>query len=273
MTATVDGVIPSEVAEYLRLHHIITLSTASFTGMPHANTVAYANDDRFMYFTAPDAAQIVRNIADNHYVSFTIDDYTTDWRKVRELQGVGRCQAASVEEQAGSVASFTRKFGEKASLPTGQMFVIRPFEMHFVDYSYELDTAAQPSSEPAISSRSFRLEDAELPKSGAVATNLARRTVAAGEVIFRPGESAGRYFIVVAGEVELRGEGYGADQTVTRIAAGQLFGDQAALFGHRGALTAHAVADAEIIEVGREAIRDLLLEKPTKAKGTRKKRS
>jgi hypothetical protein len=33
----------------------------------------------------------IRNIADNHWASFTIDDYTPDFRKVRELRGVGRC--------------------------------------------------------------------------------------------------------------------------------------------------------------------------------------
>jgi hypothetical protein len=39
---------PPDVMEYLQLHHIITLSTASFTVMPHANTVAYANDTEML---------------------------------------------------------------------------------------------------------------------------------------------------------------------------------------------------------------------------------
>jgi general stress protein 26 len=59
-----ERAIPVEVSEYLNLHHIITLSTASFTGMPHANTVAYASDDNHLYFAAPESTQLVRNIMD-----------------------------------------------------------------------------------------------------------------------------------------------------------------------------------------------------------------
>lgn len=61
------------------------------------------------------------------------------------------------------------------------------------------------------------------------------------------------------GEVEVRGEGYGADQTVTRVGPGELFGDQAALKGQRGAFTAHAVTSTVLLAVQREAMRDLLL--------------
>ena len=38
--------IPPEVLDYLELHHIITLGTCSFTGMPHAATIAYAERNR-----------------------------------------------------------------------------------------------------------------------------------------------------------------------------------------------------------------------------------
>ncbi len=61
-----------------------------------------------------------------------------------------------------------------------------------------------------------------------------------------------------AGRQEVRGEGYGADQTVARV-VGQLFGDQAKLDGQRGALTAHAVAPTVLLAVRREVMRDLLL--------------
>lgn len=101
---------PQDAVEYLRLHHIITLSTSSFTGMPHANTVAYANDTEALYFVALAGSTVVRNIADNKHVSFTIDDYTTDWRKVRELQGVGACRSANQQEEAHAAVLFKGKF-------------------------------------------------------------------------------------------------------------------------------------------------------------------
>ena len=251
---------PQDVVEYLRLHHIITLSTSSFTGMPHANTVAYANDTEAIYFAAPAGTTVTRNIADNKHVSFTIDDYTTDWRKVRELQGVGACGCADLLEQAQAVALFKRKFARTRILPTGIMHVVRPIEMHFVDYDYNVVTAqGQQSQAPEVTSRTFTMGAAEAPVHAAVSTSLDRSTFAAGEVIFRPGDPAGQYYVVVEGEVEVRGEGYGADQTVTRVGPGELFGDQAALKGQRGAFTAHAVTSTVLLAVQREAMRDLLL--------------
>jgi len=98
-----------------------------------------------------------------------------------------------------------------------------------------------------------------LPSHAAVSTSLNRSAFAPGEVIFRPGDVAGQYYIVMEGEVEVRGEGYGADQTVTRVSQGQLFGDQGTLRGQRGALTAYAVRPTVLLAVQREAMRDLLL--------------
>ena len=149
--ATID-VIPAEVVEYLRVHHIITLSTASFTGMPHANTVAYANDDTQIFFTARGDSNVSQNVAVNHYVSFTIDDYTTDWRKVRELQGVGRCFPADLDETQRAFALYTGKFGQPLTEASGTLFAVRPHEMHFVDYTYArvvpLRHAVGPGDQP-----------------------------------------------------------------------------------------------------------------------------
>ncbi|MBV9039939.1 MAG: pyridoxamine 5'-phosphate oxidase family protein, partial [Acidimicrobiia bacterium] len=94
--ATQAGVeVPSEVLDYLQLHHIITIATASFTGMPHAATIAYVSDSSGVYFSMRPEELTVRNIDANHFASFTIDDYTPDFRKVRELRGVGRVSAVT----------------------------------------------------------------------------------------------------------------------------------------------------------------------------------
>ena len=63
---------------------------------------------------------------------------------------------------------------------------------------------------------------------------------------------------MIDGEVEIRGEGYGADQTVLRLGPGKFFGDQATLRGQRGALTCHAVTHSILLAVDRTALRDLL---------------
>ncbi len=247
--------MPASVVEYLRLHHIITLSTSSFTGMPHADTVVYTNDDRNIYFYAIEGSILTRNIEDSHRVSFTIDDYTTDWRKVRELQGIGRCESADDPDEWTELSS---KFGSAFSGPAGSLYRLTPHEMHFVDYDYATVAA---KTEPEVTQRTFQIDSApSMPSRGALATSLDRSVFEAGQIIFRPGDGGGQYYVVVEGEVEIRAEGYGADQTVVRVGPGQMFGDQGTLRGQRGALTAHAVSPTTLMAVEREAMRDLLMD-------------
>ena len=257
MTANQTSVttgIPEEVIEHLHRHHVITLSTSSFTGMPHADTVVYMSDAHSIFFFAGDGTQMLRNVKDSRRVSFTIDDYTVDWRKVRELQGVGRCLPATREQGAAAWSLYLLKFGAGSVRPPGVLHAIVPHEMHFVDYDY-----ARVSGQTSQIRRTFQIDDAPPPPAqGAVATDLDRLTYDPGQIIFRPGDSKGQYYVVVDGEVEIRGEGHGADQTVLRLGPGQFFGDQATLRGQRGALTCHAVTRSILLAVDRSALRDLL---------------
>jgi nitroimidazol reductase NimA-like FMN-containing flavoprotein (pyridoxamine 5'-phosphate oxidase superfamily) len=70
--------IPMQVLDYLGGHHIITLATTSFTGMPHAATVAYASDASGLYFSMPPDELTVHNIRDNHWASFTASSASAD---------------------------------------------------------------------------------------------------------------------------------------------------------------------------------------------------
>lgn len=258
LTSVTRGV-PGEVVEYLQRHHVITLSTSSFTGMPHADTVVYFNDPRSVFFFAGEGTQMLRNIKDSRHVSFTIDDYTVDWRKVRELQGVGRCEPATEAQDSAAWPLYLSKFGQASVRPPGILHRIVANELHFVDYDYAL-VAGQASQ---IRSRTYQIEEAPTPPSqGAVATSLDRLTYEPGQIVFRPGDSTGEYYVVIDGEVEIRSEGYGADQTVLRLGPGQFFGDQATLRGQRGALTCHAVTRSILLAVDRTALRDLLQSGP-----------
>jgi nitroimidazol reductase NimA-like FMN-containing flavoprotein (pyridoxamine 5'-phosphate oxidase superfamily) len=253
--ASVTRFIPGEVVEYLRHHHVITLSTSSFTGIPHADTVIYVNDSRAICFFVGEGTKMLRNIKDSRYVSFTIDDYTVDWRKLRELQGVGKCRPTTRDEDAAVWSTYLSKFGPGSTRPPGVMHAVFPSEMHFVDYDYAVVTGQSAQ----VRSRVFQIEDAPPPPSrGAVATDLDRLTYEPGAIIFRPGQSKGAYYVVVEGEVEIRGEGHGADQTVVRLGPGQFFGDQATLRGQQGALTCLAVTHTVLLAVDRTSLRDLL---------------
>jgi uncharacterized protein YhbP (UPF0306 family) len=253
--ASITERMPGDVIEHLARHHVIIVSTSSFTGTPHADTVVYVNDANSIFFFAIEGTQMLRNIRDGGRVSFTVDDYTVDWRKVRELQGVGRCRPATDAQAAVAWSLYTVKFGPASVRPPGLIYVITPGEVHFVDYDY---TAVTGQQQVQIR-RTFQMDNAPPPPSqGAVSTILDRLTYEPGQVVFRPGESTGEYYVVIDGEVEICAEGYGADQTVLRLGPGQFFGDQATLRGQKGALTCHAVRRSILLAVDRESLRDLL---------------
>jgi len=115
------------------------------------------------------------------------------------------------------------------------------------------------TGQPSQIRRTFQIDDAPpSPSRGGVSTILDRLTYEAGQVVFRPGDSTGEYYVVIDGEVEICAEGYGADQTVLRLGPGQFFGDQATLRGQKGALTCHAVRRSILFAVDRTSLRDLL---------------
>jgi uncharacterized protein YhbP (UPF0306 family) len=252
--ATVTQGMPGEVIEHLDRHHVITLSTSSFTGIPHADTVVYMNDANTIFFFAVEGTQMLRNIKDSRHVSFTVDDYTVDWRKVRELQGVGRCRPATEEQAAVAWSLYQSKFGQTSVRPPGLLHAIAPGEVHFVDYDY-----ATVTGQALQIRRTYQIQDAPPPPSqGAVSTMLDRLTYEPGQMVFSPGDSTGEYYVVIDGEVEICAEGHGADQTVVRLGPGQFFGDQAALRGQKGALTCYAVKRSILLGVDRTSLRDLL---------------
>ena len=209
--------MPGEVVEHLQRHHVITLSTSSFTGMPHADTAVYMGDSHSIFFFAGEGTQMLRNLKDNRNVSFTVDDYTVDWRKVRELQGVGRCQPATEDQDAAAWSLYLSKFGQGSVRPPGILHAIVPREVHFVDYNY----AAMPGQASQIR-RTYQLDGAPpSPSQGAVPASLDRLAYEPGQIVFRPGDSTGEYYVVIDGEVEIQGPRKVADHVVMRVWSGR----------------------------------------------------
>jgi hypothetical protein len=233
--------IPLDVVEYLGRHHVITVSTPSFTGMPHADTVVYVNDLSTLYFHVLDGSVLARNIRDSKYVSFTIDDYTPQWSKLRELQGVGLGSVSEPMDAPAVAAMFATKFGETFSLPPGRLHSLAPIEMHFVDYQ-DGDVPFERPSTVATPAPVSRLRSIPTP------TDLDRLLFEPGEMIFRPNGRSGSAYILLEGTVELRREGFGADQTVVRIGPGQMFEDDGQA-RRAGRLVAEAVERCVVLRV------------------------
>jgi hypothetical protein len=153
--------LSAEVTEYLRRHQVITLSTASVTGMPHADTVVYASDSASIFFFAGEGTQLLQNIQASRWVSFTIDDYTAGWAKGRELQGAGRCLPATAAQHAAAWPLYVAKFGPGFARPPGPLHAIVRSAMHFVDHDHAVVTG-----QPARLRRMFPIGDSGAPGTG-----------------------------------------------------------------------------------------------------------
>ncbi len=129
---TIATTFTAEVAKYFRVHFWVTLSTASFTGLPHANTAQYVNDDEQVYFFAREDSVLLRNLASSHSVAFTVDDYSPQWKKTRELHGNGACGIADEATVTTAWALAAKKFD--GSAPNGVLCWLKPSGMYFVDY-------------------------------------------------------------------------------------------------------------------------------------------
>ena len=63
---------PDDVCEYLKLHHVVTLGTSSFTGMPHADTVVFTNDQWRLFFAANENSDLLRKVFSYLYCRTTV---------------------------------------------------------------------------------------------------------------------------------------------------------------------------------------------------------
>ena len=108
--------VPQAVLDYLASQKTVTLATASTEGVPHARTFMYVNDGVSLYFWARPNARTALHVRENPQVSFTIDEYVTDWNKAKGIQGDGTCQVVAAGDEMGRVVGlFADKFPSPAS--------------------------------------------------------------------------------------------------------------------------------------------------------------
>lgn len=81
-----------------------------------------------------------------------------------------------------------------------------------------------------------------------------RRRLAAGEVLFRAGESGQVAFLVESGAIEIYLERGGRDEPIALLGADELFGEMALAGDHTRTASARAVGDTELLVVTHEML-------------------
>ena len=127
--------VPSHVLEYISSKSTLTLATASPQGVPHASTYLYVNDGPHLFFWAKPSTTTAKHIEANSTVAFAIDEYASDLRQTKGVQGTGQAAAIGGEEIARVASLFGDKFPELSPGATLSItfFRIEPSELEFID--------------------------------------------------------------------------------------------------------------------------------------------
>jgi thioredoxin reductase (NADPH) len=105
-----------------------------------------------------------------------------------------------------------------------------------------------------------RLNDSEI---AALEQLGVRRAVAAGEYLYREGDSGYDFYVVLAGAVEIVVNDQGKEKVIARHDAGRFLGELNLLTGQRVFVSARVAESGEVIVVPRDALRRLIATDPS----------
>jgi uncharacterized protein YhbP (UPF0306 family) len=249
--------VPPHVLEYLREHQTLTLATASPQAVPWATTLTYVSDGLALYIWIRPETATARHMEQNPVASFAIDEFSSDWRSIKGIQGSGECQVVlDPDERKRITEAFEQKFPSLAdSLSTSiSFFRITPTEVQFIDTSQGQGSATDFHRDLVYSV--FR----DLPEQEAesLAAQLQTLEVGAGDVIVRQGAPADKFFIIIDGEVEVTREDDGQIRTLATLKRGQFFGEIAILRNTPRMATVKAVMPTTLFAMERHDFQGLL---------------
>jgi small-conductance mechanosensitive channel/CRP-like cAMP-binding protein len=88
------------------------------------------------------------------------------------------------------------------------------------------------------------------------------RLFSPGEIIVRQGDDADELFVVLAGEVAVVLASSSSEKEISRLTAGEFFGEMALVTGERRKATVKAATECELVAVGHDAFERVLRETP-----------
>ena len=255
--------IPPHVVEYLGQQSTLTLATASPAGVPHASTFLYVNDGAKLYFWTKPQTTTARHIEQNPVVSFAIDEYTSDLRQTKGVQGAGECNVILSGEEIARVADlFGQKFPDLSPGATMSIsfFRITPADLEFIDNADAGGQAREGQFGAEFHRERAYSVFAGLPREEVESITAALQSieVAPGDVVVRQGGPADKFFIVVDGELEVERELEGRTESVAKLRRGDFFGEVSIIRDSQRESTVKATTAATLFAIDRDTFRDLM---------------
>jgi uncharacterized protein YhbP (UPF0306 family) len=251
--------VPPHVLDFMREHDTLTLATASPGGVPHATTLVYVNDGVVMYVWTRPETTTARHIEQNPVVSFTIDEFASDWREIKGIQGRGDCQTLLDSTEIERVMGlFTDKYSSlEGSLGTDlSFFQITPAELQFTDNTAsEAGEGGVAFHRDLVYSLFHDLPEREVER---VEAQLRTVEVGEGDVVVRQGAPADKFFIIVDGEVEVVHEDEGTQRPLATLGRGQFFGEIAILRDMPRMATVRALRPTTLFAMESDVFRSLV---------------
>ena len=264
-TSKVEIELPPHVLDFLERKASVTVATATPAGVPRAATLLYVNKGALLYTWVRPDSTTARHVEQNPLVSFTIDEYSEDWRQTKGLQGNGECEVVlNGEEIARAAILFGQKFPAVAtgSSTTGIYFLkIAAKQLQFIDNSKAGEKSTEEFGVTYHSDEVLNVfSDLPWQDVGNIEAQLQIVSADAGEVIARQGGPADKFFIVVDGELELVRGDDGQERRVGAFGPGHFFGEMAILRDTSRSATVRAVTPSRLLAMERGAFRDLVAE-------------
>lgn len=128
--------VPTEVDEFLKRCRTLTLATSGSAG-PWAATFTYVNDGPDLYFWTRPGSTTSAQIDENPTAAFAIDEYSTDWRQTKGVQGRGKVTVVLGEGVAKAADLFGQKYPElrPGSTSAVMFFHIDVNSLEYIDNS------------------------------------------------------------------------------------------------------------------------------------------
>jgi len=251
--------LPPHVLEYLSAQRTLTLATASLAGVPRASTFLYVNDGPTLYFWSRPQTTTARHIEQNPTVSFAVDDFASDLRQTKGVQGSGECSVLLSGEEIARVADlFGRKFPDLSPGNTMSIsfFRVAPIELEFIDNSGEGASAPGGTFGAEFHrERSYSVfENLPAFDTDTITGQLQPSTADAGDVIAREGGPADKFFVLVEGEVELVRGG----AVLATLGPGAFFGEMAIMRDVPRSASVRATKPSKLLAMERDAFRDVM---------------